>query len=96
MKDHPLTSFFSVTGDRTVHAYGDDGDENAKAAFHALTELDGDKPTVVFFITDAGYHRTPDISPTAKAEYTHLMERGVQDTDFYVLFDSVRHFIAKS
>lgn len=71
-------------------AYGDDGDENAKAALHALRELDGSKATVAFFITDAGYHRSKLDSPTAKAEEEFLGARGVSDTDFYTLFDSVR------
>ncbi|CAM9404457.1 unnamed protein product [Ectocarpus fasciculatus] len=72
-----------------VNAYGDDGDENAKAALYALKELDGTKPTVAFFITDAGYHRTKRDSPTAKAEEELLVAKGVPDTDFYALFDSV-------
>lgn len=72
-----------------MHAYGDDGDENAKAAFHALKELDGSKATVTFFITDAGYHRSKRDSPTAKAEEEFLLARGVDDTDFYAVFDSV-------
>ncbi|CAM9332790.1 unnamed protein product [Ectocarpus sp. 6 AP-2014] len=76
-----------------VNAYGDDGDENAKAALYALKELDGTKPTVAFFITDAGYHRTKRDSPTAKAEEDFLVAKGVSDTDFYALFDSVlSHF----
>lgn len=73
-----------------MHAYGDDGEENAKAALHALTELDGSKPTVVFFITDAGYHRTKRDSRTAQAEEDYLVQKGVADTDFYVMFDAVR------
>lgn len=73
-----------------MHAYGDDGDENAKAAFHALKELDGSKATVTFFITDAGYHRSKLGSPTAKAEEEFLLAKGVGDTDFYAVFDSVR------
>ena len=72
-----------------MHAYGDDGDENAKAAFHALKQLDGSKATVAFFITDAGYHRSKRDSPTAKAEEEFLVSRGVGDTDFYAVFDSV-------
>ena len=72
-----------------MHAYGDDGDENAKAAFHALKQLDGSKATVAFFITDAGYHRSKRDSPTAKAEEEFLVARGVGDTDFYAVFDSV-------
>lgn len=73
-----------------MHAFGDDGDENAKAALHALKELDGSTPTVAFFITDAGYHRTRWDSFTAKAEEDYLVGKGVSDTDFYALFDSVR------
>lgn len=72
-----------------MHAYGDDGDENAKAAFHALKELDGGKATVTFFITDAGYHRSKLDSPTAKAEEEFLLAKGVADADFYAVFDSV-------
>ena len=73
-------------------ACGDDGDENAKAALYALKELDGCKPTVAFFITDAGYHRHKRLSPTARAEDDYLVDKGAADTDFYVLFDSVRLF----
>lgn len=67
-----------------------DGDENAKAALYALTQLDGSKPTVGFFITDAGYHSSGLDSPTARAEERYLLEKGVPDTDFFQLFDSVR------
>lgn len=73
-----------------MNAYGDDGEENAKAALHALTELDGSKPTVAFFITDAGYHRNKRDSDTAQAEEDYLVQKGVTDTDFYVMFDAVR------
>ena len=77
-------------GHPDVHASGDDGDENAKAALYALKELDGSKPTVAVFITDAGYHRTKSESHTAQAEDDYLLEKGAHVTDFYVLFDSVR------
>lgn len=77
-------------GHPDVHASGDDGDENAKAALYALKELDGSEPTVAFFITDAGYHRTKWESHTAQAEDDYLLEKGAHVTDFYVLFDSVR------
>ncbi|CAM9350552.1 unnamed protein product, partial [Laminaria digitata] len=76
-------------GNPGVSACGDDGDENSKAALYALKELDGGKPTVAFFITDAGYHRKKGESPTAKAEDDYLVGKGASDTDFYVLFDSV-------
>ncbi|CAM9113857.1 unnamed protein product [Scytosiphon promiscuus] len=81
-------------GDPLIMANGVDGDENAKAALHALKRLDGTKPTVAFFITDAGYHRSKRDSPTAKAEEEFLLAQGgVSDTDFYILFDSVlAHF----
>ena len=76
-----------------MYACGDDGDENAKAAFHALKELDGSKATVTFFITDAGYHRSKRDSPTAKAEEEFLLAKGVDDADFYAVFDSVSLYI---
>ncbi|CAM9676695.1 unnamed protein product, partial [Sphacelaria rigidula] len=80
-------------GNSGVYACGDDGDENAKAALFALTQLDGSMPTVAFFITDAGYHRTGHGSPTARKEQSYLEDMGVSDTDFFRLFDSVlAHF----
>lgn len=78
-----------IAGHPSVRAYGDDEDENAKAALHALKESDGSMPTVAFFITDAGYHRKSRDSDTALAEEKHLRISGEMDTDFYVLFDSV-------
>lgn len=87
-----LFRYLLLKGNPGVSACGDDGDENAKAALYALKELDGGKPTVAFFITDAGYHRTKRESPTAQAEDDYLLGKGASDTDFYVLFDSVRTF----
>lgn len=44
---------------------------------------------MTFFITDAGYHRSKRESPTAEAEEEFLCAKGVDDTDFYAVFDSV-------
>lgn len=73
-----------------VCARGYDIEENAKAALFELTQLNGSKPTLAFCITDAGYHRTNDESPTARQEQSYLEEKGVSETDFFRLFDLVR------
>lgn len=86
---HPPGVIGKITGHPGVCAGGDDGNENAKAALHALKKLDGGRPTVAFFITDAGYHRTRQESPTAHAEHDYLVEKGVDDSDFYAVFDLV-------
>lgn len=71
-----------------VNASGEDGDENLK---HAMAEFASqhnfDIPSIIFILTDAGYHPITDSSgKTAKNERTELAKLGAS-TDFFKIWD---------
>lgn len=72
----------------SVNAGGDDGDENLK---HALAEFSSrhnfDIPSVVFIITDAGYHKIQAGSATAKREREKLKELNVEN-DIWKIYNT--------
>lgn len=69
----------------SVSASGEDGDENLK---HAMADFSSKHnfniPSVVFIITDAGYHKIGASSETAKRERESLKEYNAQNDLFKI------------